>query len=183
LKEKEMCMIGIPPEDGDYDTDVEFEDDMKVTQTDVGDVTPRMDLENEAVSPWSIQSPEAKRLKIREEMRQEEFNEEMDRFFDDKGLFLDMNRVKPNGIKPRMASQEKTGSRGLTMEVRDLPLMPSSASLSSTKSLHRLEMRKFPFEGTVLKMNEMSRGDFERIREMHEQKYFPEFKKGAAPVI
>jgi hypothetical protein len=107
---KEMCMIGIPPEDGD-DT-VEFEDDMKVTQTDVGDVAPRMEVENEAVSPWSVRSPEAKRLKIQEEMRQEEFNEKTDKYFDDKGLMLDMNKVKLNGIKPRMAYQEKTGSRG-----------------------------------------------------------------------
>jgi hypothetical protein len=74
LKKKERCMIGIPPEDGDDDTEVEFEDGMKVPQTEVGDVTPRMDLENEAVSPWSIQSPETKRLRIQEEMRQEEFN-------------------------------------------------------------------------------------------------------------
>jgi hypothetical protein len=62
LREKEMYMLGIPPKDGD-DT-VELEDDMKFTQTDVGDVTPRMEVENEAVSPWSIHSPEAKRLKI-----------------------------------------------------------------------------------------------------------------------
>ena len=27
-------------------------------------VTPRLEVENEAVSPWSIHSPEAKRLKI-----------------------------------------------------------------------------------------------------------------------
>jgi hypothetical protein len=85
-------MIGIPPEDGD-DTEEEFEDDRKVSQTEVGDVTPRMDLENEAESPWSIQSPEAKRLKIPEEMRQEEFNKKMDRFFDRHGL-LDLDRVK-----------------------------------------------------------------------------------------
>jgi hypothetical protein len=49
-----------PSRDGD-DT-VEF-DDLKVTQT-VGDVSPRMEVENEAVSPLSIHSPEAKRLKI-----------------------------------------------------------------------------------------------------------------------
>ena len=159
LKEKEMCMIGIPPQDGD-DT-VEFDDDIKVTQTDVGDVTPRVEVENEAVSPWSSHSPEAKRLKIQEEMRQEEFNKKMDKYFDEKGLILDMSKVKLNGIKPRMAYQEKTGSRGPTMEVRDLPLMPSSASLSSKKSLHGLEMRRFPFEGSVLKMNELSELDFE----------------------
>jgi hypothetical protein len=52
-------------------------------------------------------------------------------------------------------------------------MMPSSASLSSKKSLHRLEMRRFPFEGSVLKMNELSRLDFERIREMHEQNIVP----------
>jgi hypothetical protein len=65
LKEKEMCMIGIPPDDG-KDT-LEF-DDNDVTQTvGVGDVTPRVEVKNEAVSPWSIHSPEAKRLKIQEE--------------------------------------------------------------------------------------------------------------------
>ena len=42
------------------------------------------------------------------------------------------------------------------MEVRDPPLMPSVASLSSKKSLYRLEMKKVPCEGCGFKMNEMS---------------------------
>jgi acetylglutamate synthase len=131
-------MIGIPPKDGD-DTVDEFEDDKKVTQIEVGDVTPRMDLENEAESPRSIHSPEAKRLKIREERRQEQFNKKMNRFFDKHGL-LDLDRVKLDGIKPRMASQEKTAGSDPTMEVRDLPMIPSSASLSSKKSLRNEEI-------------------------------------------
>ena len=47
------------------------------------------------------------------------------------------------------------------MEVRDLPLMPSSASLSSKKSLYRLEMRRVPFDGYGLKMNELNVLDLE----------------------
>jgi hypothetical protein len=115
LKKKERYMIGITPKDGD-DTVEEFEDDMKVTQTGVGVETPRMDLENESECPWSIQSPEAKRLKIREEMRQEGLNEKMDKFFNKHGL-LDFDKVKLSGIKPRMASQERTAGRDPTMEV------------------------------------------------------------------
>jgi hypothetical protein len=158
-KEKEMCMIGIPLKDGD-DT-VEF-DDRKVTQT-AGDVTPRMEVENETVSPWSIHSPENKRLKIQEDKRQVEFIEKMDQYFDEQGLMLEKNKVKLNGIKPRMTSQEKTGRRGPTMEVQDLPLMPLNASLSSKESLHRLKMKRLPFEASVLKINELNGLDFERI--------------------
>ena len=42
-----------------------------------------MEVENETVSPWSSHSPEAKRLKIREELRQEEFIEKMDQYCDE----------------------------------------------------------------------------------------------------
>ena len=91
-----------------------------------------MDVENETESAWSIHSPEAKRLKkIREEKRLGEFNEKMDQYLEERGLMLDLDKVKLDGLKPRrLASQEKTGRRGPPMEVRDLSLMPSSASLS-----------------------------------------------------
>ena len=69
------------------------------------------------------------------------------------------------------------------MEVRDPPMMSLSASLSSKKFLHRLEMRRFPFEGSVLKMNELSEVDFERIREAHEQNIFPDSKRVAPPLF
>ena len=87
---------------------------------------------------------------------------------------LDLDRVKLNGIKPRrMASQEKTGSRGPPMEVRDLPLMPLRASLSSKKSLYRLEMRRELFDGVGFKMKELKEPEFQRIRDVHEQKFEP----------
>jgi hypothetical protein len=115
LKEKEEYMISIPPEGGD-DTE-EFDDDTEeVTQIEDGVETPRMDLENEAESPWSIQSPEAKRLKAQEDERQEEFNEAMNWFFDKHGL-LDLDKVKLGGIKPSKASQELTAGSDQTMEV------------------------------------------------------------------
>jgi hypothetical protein len=41
--------------------------------------------------------------------------------------------------------------------------MTASASLSSKKSLHRLEMKKLPFVATVVKMNELNECEFERI--------------------
>jgi hypothetical protein len=55
VKKKERYIIGIPHEDGD-DTVEEFEDDMKVTQTEVRVETPRVNLENETERPWSIKS-------------------------------------------------------------------------------------------------------------------------------
>ena len=159
LKEKEKCMIGIPPDDGE---DLKFDSNGADQTAGVDNevVTPRLGVENETVSPWSIHSPEAKRLKIQEEKRLGEFNEKMDQYLEERGLMLDLDRVKLNGIKPRrLASHEKTGRRGPPMEVRDLPLMPSVASLSSKKSLYRLEMRRLPFEGSVKKMNELEEGD------------------------
>jgi hypothetical protein len=51
--------------------------------------------------------------------------------------------------------------------------MLSAASLCSKETLHRLEMRKFPFEGTVLKMSELRGGDFERFQNVHGQKFGP----------
>jgi hypothetical protein len=59
------------------------------------------------------------------------------------------------------------------MEVQDLPMMLSSASLSSKKSLHRLEMRRLPFEGPVLRNCETRGEDFERIQEVHGQIFGP----------
>ena len=97
-----------------------------------------------------------------------EFNEKMDQYFDERGLMLDLDKVKLDGLKPRrMASHEKTGRRGPPMEVRDLPLMPSSASLSSKKSLYRLEMRRELFDGCGLKMNELNEARFQLIRDVH----------------
>ena len=126
------------------------------------------------MNPWSIHSPEAKRLKIQEEKRLGEFNEKMDQYLEERGLMLGLDRVKLNGIKPRMlASQEKTGKRGPPMEVRDLSLMPSSASLSSKKSLYRLEMRRELFDGVGFKMKELKEAAFQRIRDVHEQKFEP----------
>lgn len=63
LKEKEKCMIGIPPDDGE---DLEFDSNVadQTAGVDSEGVTPRLEVENEAVSPWSVHSPEAKRLKI-----------------------------------------------------------------------------------------------------------------------
>jgi hypothetical protein len=69
------------------------------------------------------------------------------------------------------------------MKVRDLPMMLSCASLSSKKSLHRLKMRRFPFEGSVLRNSELSAVDFEQIREVHEQNIFPNSKRVPPPVI
>ena len=98
----------------------------------------------------------------------------MDQHFDEHGLMLGLDKVKLDGLKPRrLAFPEKTGSRGPPMEVRDLPMMPSGASLSSKKSLCRLEMKKVPCEGCGFKMNEKSKLDFQRIREMHEQNIDP----------
>ena len=59
LKEKEECMIGIPPDDGE---DVEFGSNGADQTAGVDNevVTPRMDVENETESPWSIHSPEAR---------------------------------------------------------------------------------------------------------------------------
>jgi hypothetical protein len=56
-------------------------------------------------------------------------------------------------------------------------MMPSSASMSSKKSLQRLEMKRFPFEGSVLRNSELGEVDFERIREVHEQNIFPNSKE------
>ena len=101
LKEKEECMIGIPPDDGE---DVEFGSNGADQTAGVDDeiVTPRMDVENETESPWSIHSPEAKRLKkIREEKRLGEFNKKMDQHLEERGLMLDLDKVKLNGIQPR----------------------------------------------------------------------------------
>ena len=112
-----------------------------------------------------------------EDLRREEtveFKEKMDQYFDERGLMMDLDKVKLDGLKPRrLAFPEKTGSRGPPMEVRDLPLMPSSASLSSKKSLYKLEMRRLPFEKTVGKMNQLDGVDFERIQEVHGPKFCP----------
>jgi hypothetical protein len=59
---KEKRMIGIPSKDGDDTEEIEIEA-KGVAQNEDEIETPRMDLENEAESPWSIQSPEAKRQK------------------------------------------------------------------------------------------------------------------------
>ena len=68
---------------------------------------------------------------------------------------LDLDKVKLNGIQPRrLTSHEEIGSRERPIEVRDLPLMPLGASLSSKKSLYRLEMRRVPSDGCGMKMNE-----------------------------
>ena len=41
-----------------------------------------------------------------------EFNGKMDQYFDERGLMLDLDKVKLDGLKPRMmASHEKTGRR------------------------------------------------------------------------
>jgi hypothetical protein len=48
--------------------------------------------------------------------RQEEFNEKVNRFFDEHGL-LDFDKVKLDGIKPRKAHQELTAGSDQTMEV------------------------------------------------------------------
>ena len=79
-------MIGIPPKDGD-DTEEFGVDSEGVAQSENGVETPRMDLENETESPGSIQSPEAKRQKARDE-RQEEFNKKIAGFFDEFGCFV-----------------------------------------------------------------------------------------------
>ena len=174
LKEKEECMIGIPPDDGE---DVEFGSNGADQTAGVDNevVTPRMDVENEAESPWSIHSPEAKRLKkIREEKRLGEFNEKMDQYLEERGLMLDLDRVKLNGIKPRrLTSHEEIGSRERPIEVRDLPMMPSHASLSSKKPLYRLEMRRVPSDGCGMKMNEVKEESFLRIREVFAQNIHP----------
>ena len=184
LKEKEECMIGIPPDDGE---DVEFGSNGADQTAGVDDeiVTPRMDVENETESPWSIHSPEAKRLKkIREEKRLGEFNEKMDQYLEERGLMLDLDRVKLNGIKPRrLTSHEEIGSRERPIEVQDLPMMPSHASLSSKKPLYRLEMRRVPSDGCGLKMNEVKEESFLRIREVFAQNIHPIQNIDAPPSI
>jgi hypothetical protein len=111
-------------------------------------------------------------------MRQEEFNKKMNRFFDKHGL-LDLDRVKLDGIKPRMASQETTAGRDSTMEVRD-PWC-HQAHHWVPRSLYICW--RFPFEGSVLRNSELSEGDFERIWEVHEQNIFPNSKRVAPPRI
>ena len=147
--------------------------------------TPRMDVENETESPWSIHSPEAKRLKkIRERKRLGEFNEKMDQYLEERGLMLDLDRVKLNGIKPRrLASHEEIESRERPIEVRDLPMMPSHASLSSKKPLYRLEVRRVPSDGCGLKMNEVEEESFLRIREVFAQNIHPIQNIDAPPSI
>jgi hypothetical protein len=69
-------------------------------------------------------------------MRQEEFNEWFNAFFDQFRL-MDLDKV--SGLKPlKKAPQGWTARSERPVEMQDPPMMPMAASLSARNSFHRL---------------------------------------------